>query len=312
MKKVYFILISALILSQSIAAQPDSIKIKVPMLSGHTFSSFNQFRSSFVNTSLIANMGFGSTSTLKIPGFEIGESELFTFEGKLAFFDMNVRYQQRFRPWLAMFFSFKLAGRVGTDVSTILVNGVNTISGGDIGWLARIYESEKFYLSSSLTLSNLRGNFINVRQYFEDLINDSIDPQVIYNIPATAIGVGLYGAYAINQTIGLQFQTEFYYGESFVRGLNKGYINGGIMVDFDFNPKYNVPINFGLGYNLSSEPEIVLEGGKISNLFTTKIGYSGASDFELGIQFSYYDVVIENVEGNPYVGKIILLLKFYF
>ena len=312
MKKFYFILLIHLVCITSGYSQADSLEKKVPTLANHTFASFNHFRTSFVRTSLQANMGFGSTSTLKIPGFEIDDNELFTFEGKLAFFDMSVRYQQRFRPWLAMYFTFKMAGRVGTDVSTIFVNGVTTLTGGDIGWLVRIHQSKKFNLSASVAIINLRGNFINVKRYFEDLINDSINPQIIYNVPATSVGFGIYGAYAINPTIGLQFQAEYFYGESFIRGTTKGYFNSGFVIDFDFNPKYNVPINFGVGYNLSSEPEIVLEGDKLSNYLSAKIGYSGSDDFELGLQYSYYDVIINDVEGNPFVSKITLLLKFYF
>ena len=132
-------------------------------------------------------MGFGSTSTLKIPGFEFNDQELFTFEGKLLFFNVNVKYQQRFRPWLALYFSFSASGRVGTDISTILIDGVNTISGGNVGFLVRIHEWEKFNLSASINLTNMTGNFINVKEYVEDIIDGVQNPRVIHSVPATNV-----------------------------------------------------------------------------------------------------------------------------
>ena len=311
-KIVLIVVLSCLIASAY--GQSDSLKTvkKIPSLNGHSFVSFNQFRTSFIRSNLFANMGFGVTSTLKIPGFVINDQELLTFEGKLFFFDLDVRYQQRFRPWLAMYVSFKMAGRIGSDISTILVDGVNTISGGGIGWLIRIHEWGKFNLSGSIGINNLKGNFINVTKYFEDLINEIPNPQIINSIPATSVGIGIYGAYGINPTIGLQFQSEFIYGESFVRGDSKGFFNGGVVVDIDFNPKYRVPVNIGLGYDLSSEPSVVMESGEVTNSFMARIAYSGAQDFELGAQMNYYDIVIDNLDRKPFVTKIVLSFKFYF
>jgi hypothetical protein len=176
----------------------------------------------------------------------------------------------------------------------------------------RIHEWGKFNLSASINLTNIKGNFINVKEYFEDLIDGEPNPRVVHSIPATNVGIGLYGAYAINPSIGLQFQSEFFYGESFVRGLTKGFYNFGVIGDFDLNPKYGIPLNFGVGYNLSSEPAVVMEGGGVSNMFIGKLGYSGAQDYELGIQFSYYNIYFPYTDGKPYVAKVVLLLNFYF
>ena len=53
------------------------------------------------------------------------------------------------------------------------------------------------------------------------------------------------------------------------------------------------------------------EGGATS-VFSGKIGYSGSDEFELGAQFTYYNVDLKTVDEKPSINTIMLLLKFYF
>jgi hypothetical protein len=291
---------------------PATIEKKVPVLYNHSFPSMGQFRSSFINTSLSANLGFGLTSLIQIPGIEIGDYNILAFEGQILFFNMNVQYQQRFNPWLALFISGEMAGRIGTDMSTIMADGVNTLQGGKIGWLVKIRQVKRFNLSGSIYVQNLTGNIINVSEYFKDLINNVPNPAVVKRSPALNIGLGIQGAYAFNPTFGLQFQSDLTYGESFERTKSKAYFSGGIIGDVDFLPKQNIPINLALGYTLTSTPAIVMSEGGFSSLFSGKIGYSGSDEFELGAQFTYYNVELKSVDDKPSIVTMMLLLKFYF
>lgn len=306
------VLVMVLLNGTTVRAQEPKADKKLPELYGHTFPSLSYFRSSFVNTSLQANLGFGMTSTLSIPGIIIDDIEILSFEGQMLFFDMKVKYQQRFTPWLALYFSFNTAGRIGTDMSTIMADGVNTLNGGTIGWLVRIRKTERFNLSGTLNLTNLTGNFINVSEYFRDLINNNPDPSLTKKIPAMAMGVGLLGAYAFSPSFGMQFSGEYAYGESFELEENDGYFSAGIMGDYDFYPKQNVPVGLALGYTLTTAPEVVLSDGGLSNLAVLKLGYTGSDDFELGLQYSVFNVRIQSVEEKPFVNKFMLMLKFYF
>lgn len=285
---------------------------KVPMLNGHFFPSSSHFSSSFVNTSLQVDLGFGLTSTLKIPGIVIDDYELFSFEGQILFFNTNVTYQQRFTPWLALYLSFTMSGRIGTDMSTIMADGVNTLSGGDIGWLIRIMKSKKLNLSATVNVQNLTGNFINVSEYFEDIINNNPDPTLTKKVPAMIIGTSVRGAYAFNPTYGIQFQGDFNYGESFNRETNQGFLSAGVLGDIDFLPKHNTAVGLALGYGITTAPEIVMGEKGVSHLITGRVGYTGSDDFELGIQYTYYNVNLSSVDDKPFVSKILLLLKFYF
>jgi hypothetical protein len=311
MKNVIILLITLCIALGS-NAQTETPMIKVQLLNNHVFPSLNGFGSSFINTSLQANIGFGSTAKLKIPGLIIDDNEILSFEGKVLFMNVNVKYQQRFTPWLSMYFSFALAGRLGTDISTILVDGVNTMNGGSIGWLIRIKQTQKLNLSGTINVKNLTGNFINLTQYIEDIIEDNPNPGIFQKTPAMNMGIGVFGAYAFNSKYGMQFSAGLAYGESFERKKNKSYFSAGILGDVDFMPKNNVPVGFALGYTLSSAPEIIMNNSGTTNIILGKIAYTGANDYELGLQFNYYNLKLESIGEKPFITKIALVLKFYF
>jgi len=289
-----------------------SLATKRETLNGHTFQQLSYFNTSFISTHLAANIGFGSTPALKIGTINIDTLKVFEFEGKVVFVDVTVRYQQRFTPWLAMYLEGNMAGRLGSDLSTILADGVNTITGFQIGWLIRVYHSRKLNLAANVHVASAAANFMNVSKYFEDLINNVPNPSVSSTVPAMAIDVGINGGWAISPTWGIQFFGDMAFGESFQRERTQAYYNLGIEGEVDFNPNYKVPIGLALGFVATNNPESVSDNSGFSNIFIGKIGYSGSKEFELGIQFSYFDVSLKSVDSKPYVSKIMLMLKFFF
>ena len=102
------------------------------------------------------------------------------------------------------------------------------------------------------------------------------------------------------------------YGESLHRGDIQFYYSIGVQGEVDFNPKHNVPIGLALGYVTTTNTKSISANSGISNIFMGKIGYSGSEEFELGLQFSYYDVNLNAVETNVFVSKAVLMLKFFF
>jgi hypothetical protein len=292
MKKLIYFTFILLICAVNGQSQTEASKTKqkMPRLNSHAFPSMGYFRSPFISTSLVANLGFGQTTTLTIPGIIIDEYELFSFEGKIIFMDVFIQYQQRFTPWLAMFISTKISGRVGSDMSSIMADGINTLSGGEIGWLVRIVERDKYYVSANINVEKVTGTFINVTEYFQEIINNNPYPSLVKKVPAMLMGIGFRGAYAFNSMYGIQFQVNGSFGESLQRENTQAYFSGGFVADVDFNPKKNVPIGLAIGYTLTSAPEIVMKEGQSSNLFMGKFGYTGSDDFDLGLQFTFINV----------------------
>jgi len=73
--KKYLNLIIAIFILLSVGFSQESNetnKIKAPKLNGHYFSSIDYMRSSFITTNVEANLGYGQTSKIKIPGITIG------------------------------------------------------------------------------------------------------------------------------------------------------------------------------------------------------------------------------------------------
>lgn len=314
MKKLIYIFIIYFISLSGVSGQ-DTIspqKEKYLSLNGHRFPSSSYQRSPFISTHFQVDVGYGQTSVLEIPGIEVGDYEIFSFTGQLMYFDVDVQYQQRFTPWLALFMTGKMSSRLGTDMSTILADGVNTLRAGNVGWLIRIIQTQKFLLSGTVQLNKFSGSFINVPSYIEELIDNEPYPAIFKQVPSLTAGLGLRSAYAFTSSYGLQFTMDYFYGESLQRGLTRGYFSAGVIGDVDFNPKRDVPLGLSLGYLLSTSPAIVMENGGTSSLFLGILRYSGSEDFELGLQLSYYSAYLGSIEDHAFVKKAMLSFKFYF
>lgn len=283
-----------------------------PILNNHRFLTPGEFKSSFTSTSLQSRLGFGITNLITIPRIQIGEYEILEFKGQILYFNMYAEYQQRFTPWLAMYATFSFNGRVGGDMSTILADGVNTLRGGEIGWLISLHQSKKFNLSTNINVQNLSGNFINVVGYIEELIDNNPDPSVIKTVPAMSLEAGLLGAWGISPTFGLQFQTKLGYGESFERGKTQMYYTCGFAFDADLMHKYQVPVGFLAGYSLSNSPKALMNNTGNSSMANLKIAYTGSEDFELGVQYSLRTLRINSIDNNTIFHNGLLVLKFYF
>ena len=312
--KKFIIILTILAFYGSGFTQEDLQKLdwKVQVLNDHTFPSISNFRSSFVTTNVEANLGFGITSPIEIHGLKVGDNELFSFEGQLIFLSMAVEYKQKFNPWLAMFINLRLAGRLGSDLSTILADGVNTITGGGIGWQIRIYQSKKFNLSTTVNVNNTSGSFINISQYVEDLLNNVPDASVTKTVPSLSAALGVQGAYAFSPVFGAQFHGSYAVGETFDRAGSRDFYSFGILGDVDFLPRQQVPIGLALGYTLTSSPYIIMAEGAYTHLIVGKIAYTGSKEFDLGLQYTYYKIDLTNVNNKPAVNHFGLILKLYF
>lgn len=264
-KQIIFYLCIVSMSSINAQIQPKPIEHKIPAINQHKFLSNSHLRSAFVATSLQSDIGFGTTSLIKIPGIEIGNQELFSFQGKIFYMDFNLQYQQKFTSWLALYMSVKLTGRIGSDLSTIVADGLNTVSGGDIGWLIKIKETDKLYLSGTIKANNIVGSFVNVADYLEDVIDGEPYPSLTKKTPASSVGIGLRSAYAFNPIYGLQVDLNAIHGESLQRGASDTYYSFSILGDMDLNNLNNTPIAFAIGYSLSSTPEISMNNRGFSN-----------------------------------------------
>jgi hypothetical protein len=221
-------------------------------------------------------------------------------------------YQQRIRDWLAAYIQIGLAARLGTEFQSILAQGINTVTDFEIGWHFKLLERDKYAFSATAELQNNTGNFINILGYVKDIINEHPNPQIMENIPVLTVGSSLRFAYGFNDLIGMSATTDFSYGETYIRGKNGLALTAGAGVDFDFYPRYSVPLGLIINYSITSQPEFVYVDGKYAHIWKTKIAYTKASDFSLGLEYAIMKVPLPNAQKDPTVFSFALGSRFYF
>lgn len=315
MRRIVTVVLSLFFVLGSLVAQNDTTKIvlKKSMLNGHIFNSINTSKSAFINTYLNAELGEGNTGTLDLPGLKIGDYELLTFTGAVNFITVNINYRQKINDWLALRIGASLGGRMGSNMSTILVDGLNTFNGGSIGWDFQLIKKQKFQMSGSVFVKNINGNFIDIAGYVKDIINNIPYAKAAKNIPVLTTGIGAQGAYAFNRAYGLQFGADISYGEAFNRNQHSFYSSFNISGDLDLMPRKGIPLGFAAGYMLTSNPEDTYLEFIYTSVYSGRIAYTGSPDFDLGLQFIVNKVKLsENIEKDPLLFKTQLDFKFYF
>ena len=312
MKKILIIWLFLGLSFTGYSQQSSETLFKKNRLNGHVFLDYSRFNNPFIATSLRINVGTGSTSTITIPPMEINGILTPAINGTIMFTEGEMTYQQRFTPWLSLNIRTMLIGRFGADAFSLLFDGVNTISGGSIGWRIRMIQSKKLILSSGIFVENLSGSFINLKQFVNDIIDGDPNASIIKNTPALTGGFNIEGAYAFNETWGIMAETQIAYGETFIRSSEKITSRTSILGEADFYPKHKLPLGLGLGYMLSSTPETSMEGGDYLSMGLLKIAYTGSPDFDLGMEYLTYKMKLSEKIKNPFVIQLLLSFKFYF
>ncbi len=312
MKKIFIVYLFISISLTGYSQSDTSSLFKKNKLNGHVFLNYARYNSPFISTSLKINVGVGSTSVITIPPMEIDGIVTPAIYGTIMFAEASFYYQQKFTPWLSLNIHSISLGRFGADAFSLLFDGVNTIYGGSIGWKIRMFKSEKLIVSSNIFVENLSGNFINIRQFVNDILDSVPDASISKNIPSLTGGINIKGAYAFNQTFGIQAEIQLNYGETYTRD-NKSFTNKtSVLGEADFYPRYQFPLGLGLGYMLSSTPETSMKSGDYISLGIFKLAYTGSPDYDLGLEFMTYKLKLYEEIKDPFVTQVIFSFKFYF
>jgi hypothetical protein len=285
---------------------------KIPELNGHVFIPNVFIEGPFMNSTFDLSVGLASTGQYKYPIFDIDDNQVYGVTGNLLFVNIGLEYQQKIQDWVSVRIKSKIFARVGTNIGSILAEGFSTISSFQIGWKIRIYESKKTKLSTMVGVSNYNGTFLSVSKFVEDVINNNPYPSLVTNTPALNGNLGFQFAYGISELFGLNANYLSAVGESLEKDKTAYYFSFGTGIDLNLYQKYDVPLGFSLLYVLSSTPEQVYRESGLSNAINLKLAYTGTSDFIIGLQASYAQIPIEDVQGNFSALGISFGLTYYF
>lgn len=284
----------------------------IPHLNGHYFLSNMNMPSAFINSHFGMNLGLASSEGFETLKIEIGDEEIIGLKGSLVFADLNFNYRQKIKDWIAFNARIGVTARIGTEVVSLLTQGVNTVSSFRLGWSVRILEREKYMLSGRFTVSNYGVSYINIREFVEDIVQDSTVTSISKSVPILNGGIGLQFAYAFNELFGFQAHVNALYGDSFERGATDFIYHIGGMFDINLATKTQVPLGFSFGYTASSLPDIVQVHGQSATNAVFKIAYTGSDHYDLGMEISRIRVPIEGVEGKVNSMGVFITSKYYF
>jgi hypothetical protein len=299
---------------------PDSIvggrfavsDVRLPHLGDHIFSPNGSVPDPFITTYVRNTLGIGKALDIKTPIIVIDDEEILGLRGDILVAFLDFEYQQRIKSWIAVRAHLNVVGRLGTDVQAFLADGVTAVSGFELGWLLKIYRSERIMLSGDLMVANRPFTSVNVLGFVEDIV-DGVPPRLTTTTPAVRTGGGLRFAWAASRFFGVTAASALGYAESVGdRSTDRAFFKFGTTMDVDIRSKTPVPLGVSLGYRLDTVPEGGEDVGSSTHGGILRISYNGRPDFSLGLELS-----TERVESSTFsepftIGSTLIDFRYYF
>ncbi|MDP2471064.1 MAG: hypothetical protein Q8W45_05740 [Candidatus Palauibacterales bacterium] len=285
---------------------------KAPHKDGHTFSPISGVPDAFVRSYINNEVGISHTSSTEIPVGIVGGDTLFASRGSLLFVNLKVEYQQEIKDWIAFHAQFGVFGRLGTGTSALLKTGVSATTGFELGWLLRLLETERGYLSASVFARNTNFTTINIADFVNDILAGQ-SSELVRKTPSMRVGGGLRYTHAFSPLIGLVSFAETGWGESVDRlSDDEWFLRFGATVDFDLAAVGWPPIGLAAGYLQDSFPEGGADITDVTRSFLFRVGFTGREDLGLGLNLNYTRFPTEQLDKTLNAIGASLDIKYYF
>ena len=283
-----------------------------PQLDGHRFSPTRTVADPWIRTHVVSNLGLGQATDLLQPAIVIDGDTIPGLSGEQLYATLDFEYQQKITDWFAFRAGYAVDARLGTELGTLLARGVNTITGFEIGWLARVLESDRDMLSLDLQVSNKSVTAVDIAGFVEDVI-DGVEANIVRKSNTLRFSGGGRYAHAFSPLFGIIAVANLGIGESVQRGEDdEVFTQLGGQLDFDLDSWRNIPLNVALGYLYDSYPEASQDvDGSISTGYL-RVGYVARNDFTIGLQFSGSSVPLQGDQDRAKFGIMEFDLRYYF
>ena len=282
-------------------------------LGDHFFTPHNLVKSPYILTYLRTSIGIGEISNIKTPFFIIGENQYKFSQGDVFTALLAFEYQHAVKEWLAVYIQFNLVGKLGSSINTALLHGVNYATAFNIGWIVKAIRSERFYLSPTLELN--RGNYssISIRQFVNDILNESPRPTLLSSNNVLNGILGLRAAYGLTHFIGLEGLANLGYGETVQKSLdNTWFYVLGLNVDMNFTKIFQVPMSISVGYMHSSYPkgnnDIIFE----NNVGVVQFSYIGRRDIVLSLDIQSSREIYAYDGSTLWLNSLAFTMRYLF
>lgn len=305
-------LLGTTVLTSPLPGQQEDGEWKTPHKNGHTFSPVSGVPDAFVRSYLRNELGIAQTFDVDIPLGIIDGDTLFASRGNLLFANLSLEYQQTIRDWIAVRGNLLVIGRLGTGTSALLASGVSANTGFELGWLIRLLETDRGYLSLDASVKSSNFTTINIADFVRDII-DGEDAELTRKTPSTRAGGGLRYTHAFSPLLGLVSFAETGWGESVDRQADdEWYFRFGATIDLDLAAVDWLPIGLAAGYLQDSFPEGGADLTDVTRTVTFRVGYTGRRDLALGINGAYTTFPTSQIDERVKSLGFTFDLRYYF
>lgn len=297
-------------------APAERVVVKGPRLGEHLFSPLAGVQLPFIRTATTLNVGAGTSFGLQLPLFEVGGEPVYASVGELAVVGFTARHEQAIKPWISFYVALQLNGRLGTNVTSLLGQGINTVTGFDLGWNVRILEDDRWSIITGIGLEDGSYTTIDIQRWAEGIADSgyvTASNQLFDTKPALKLQWTSSVAHTFNRTLGLYGNVTAGVGEPKTRGGNYNLLLDALVaLSVDWNPVIEIPVGTTVGVEYRENPEISgANEGAYKNMYL-RLGYTGDDAFGLGVQLAYQLAAINGAVDQ--VGFIagVLDMRFYF
>jgi hypothetical protein len=304
-----YLLIMVTILLASACLAEDAAR--VPAHGGHRFLPLVDVPGPFTQTFVRNSVGLGTALAWETSPVVIDGVTVDGLRGNLLAALLEFEYQQQVKSWLAARARFKIAGRLGTEVQTLLAQGITASTTFELGWLFHLYRSEKTLLAGTFEVSNGSFTGINLTGFIEDFINGR-ETSLVSKTPVIRSGPGLNFAWAASDLVGVTLNGRTGYGESSDRESDSEWFwSGGAAIDFDLKTRTRLPFGLGVGYRFDSFPE----GGAQAESYheaLLRLAYTTPGDFLISLDMTWGSLPLKGIDQNVRFGSTSINLRYYF
>ncbi len=210
-------------------------------------------------------------------------------ESSMTYLQGSIKYKHKINDWSAFSVAFYGIGRVGTSVPTLIYKGVSGITGFQLAWYFKLFETKKSIFTTSLAMNSDSYLYLNIKDFIKDLLDSTVkSPALDKTKKSLSTVMGISYAYGFTRFFGLMITAHGGYGElpsnNFENGL---FWDASIYFDFNFIPM-NVPLGFNLGTKLNTFPYQVDDPVNYSRSAFLKLAYVGQTDFNVGLEANYF------------------------
>jgi hypothetical protein len=315
-RRVASLLTLALLLLPGTALGQSEEELPAPrtrLLNGHKFIPSARLPSPFITTEVNNSTGAGKAFDVEtVLGDFQGNPVVLT--GDVTFLGVGFGYQQAVTDWFAASVAVGGFGRLGSEVESVLAQGVSTGFNFDLGTKFRLWRNERFFLSANLALASTSLTFVNVLDWARRVVEtrELTDSLLVATGESSSFRGGVQISYAPAAWLGLTGSAETGVGNAFGDNPTDLLFQGSIMADVDLDPVNGWPIGFFVAFDRNSFSNQGSDLVTSTNSFSYGIFYTRPEDFSIGLEWRLARLKQVETEAKLDANSVNINFRYWF